>query len=85
MRTLTVDQARELGCPVENTDYFDGGEIIGLRFEPSKESLLSCEMCLAPILGVRIDINFELQENLLREITRASAAGGVTYSEWGLL
>ena len=53
MRTLTVEEARELGCPVENKDYFDGGEIIGLRFEPFKESLPCCVLSrLAPNMGV---------------------------------
>ena len=53
MRTLTVEEARELGCPVENKDYFDGGEIIGLRFEPFNESLPCCVLLrLAPNMGV---------------------------------
>ena len=38
MRILTVEDARDLGCPVEDSNMFDGGEIIGLRFERFQES-----------------------------------------------
>ena len=46
-RALTIEEARKLGCPVDNADMFDGDEIIGLRFEPFKESLPRHECSVA--------------------------------------
>ena len=50
MRILTVEDARDLGCPVEDSNMFDGGEIIGLRFEPFQETWPSLEISVA--LGI---------------------------------
>ena len=50
MRILTVEDARDLGCPVKDSNMFDGGEIIGLRFERFQESWPSLEISVA--LGI---------------------------------
>lgn len=79
MRALTVEEARGLGCPVENTDYFDGSEIIGLRFEPFKESL-PCFVALGIYHGC--PCQSKRQEGSSESSKVAAGDGDVAYSEW---
>ncbi|CAK9057728.1 unnamed protein product [Durusdinium trenchii] len=37
-KTLSIEAARQMGCPVDDKNYFDDGEIIGVRFAPFQES-----------------------------------------------
>lgn len=38
-KTLSIEAARQMGCPVDDKNYFDDGEIIGVRFAPFQDSL----------------------------------------------